>query len=1011
MIENKIEHKTEIKDDQLWRQLKTIPAFRAVLRAVEARFYHQVELAEPILDLGCGDGHFAEMTFDKPLNVGIDPWWGPLQKAKKSGMYDDLVYGMGNDMPFPDESFATVISNSVLEHIPDIQPVLNESSRVLGENGRLVITMPSHYFTEYMGGAAFFEKLGATGLAERYRRFFNAISRHAHTDPPEVWAERLAKAGFEIERWQYYFSKEALRALEIGHAQGLPSALIHAVTGHWVVAPWKSSLQRTERWLRPFYEEPFNLDEGAYMLIIARKRARGPIDAPLPKPQPFSVETMLARETQLLGIAANDAQPPMVADSNFTVEDVMEEETAVSSSLDTPPTFEPETAPPKSRLNILNYVLLLTSLLAAVVGQTMFGSNALDPSHGFGWIVFSAVPLLFLGWRTGVFQMPDLPKIQLPSIGKLPRRRLLVLLSLLLALFAQRVVSNPGSERPFLAFLLWFTAIGVAGYALLSPQTAANTTDQTADDTLAKWAVPLLFFLAAFTVRVINLSEHPFILNGIEASLGLDVLRISHGTLQNPFATGWLGNPTLPSFVMAIPVKILGPSVFSIRFWSPLIGAITVAVAYLIGKRLYGREVGIVTAVLLTGSHFHLHYSRMGMSNIWDALLTLLALGITAVAWESTAENEPTFAKRRQWLAAGLLIGLNAYFFTSSHLLPIMLAVLLVWAVLFDRKGLRRNGSHVAAAAVLALVVALPQMLTYNNDPSIYMQRANELGIFPGQTDWLNTEAVRTAESTRTILVNQIWRGLLAFSGELDLSPAYRPLVPLLSFGPALFMVLGLITAVFRLRDLKYAMLVVWFVVTTLFAGAFLLDVPNSHRLVIVTPALSLLAGIALVTYGRFALSALPEDAVTRFQKGLLPVLVGVSLLFVVGDLVFYYGRFRVEHNFGDRNTEIADEVAGYLNDFTPNQWTTYFYGPPSMYTDFPTIPFLAPEFQRGYNLFDVEPNGELPSSSTANQLYIFLPERVEEMTQVQAQFPGGETKSFAGYYADPLFYVYQVEN
>ena len=283
-------------DDQLWKQLKSIPAFRGLLRAVEARFYQELDLAEPVLDLGCGDGHFARMTFDKPMAVGIDPWWGPLQKAQRSGMYDDLVFGMGNDMPFPDETFATVISNSVLEHIPDIQPVLNEASRVLQENGRLVITMPTHYFTAYMGGAAMLEKIGATGLAAKYRDFFNFISRHVHTDPPELWAERLAKAGFEIERWQYYFSKEALRALEWGHVQGVPSAIIHAITGHWIIAPWQSSLRRTERWLRPFYEEPFNPDEGAYMLIIARKKTNHAIEAPLPPAEPFNVEAMLAKE-------------------------------------------------------------------------------------------------------------------------------------------------------------------------------------------------------------------------------------------------------------------------------------------------------------------------------------------------------------------------------------------------------------------------------------------------------------------------------------------------------------------------------------------------------------------------------------------------------------------------------------------------------------------------------------------------------------------------------------------
>ena len=58
-------------DDLLWRQLKTIPAFRAILRAVESRFYFAVDLPGPTLDVGCGDGHFAQMTFDRRIDVHV----------------------------------------------------------------------------------------------------------------------------------------------------------------------------------------------------------------------------------------------------------------------------------------------------------------------------------------------------------------------------------------------------------------------------------------------------------------------------------------------------------------------------------------------------------------------------------------------------------------------------------------------------------------------------------------------------------------------------------------------------------------------------------------------------------------------------------------------------------------------------------------------------------------------------------------------------------------------------
>ena len=65
-----------------------------------------------VLDVGCGDGHFASVAFSDPLDAGLDPWWGPLMEARHRHSYHTLAQADGARMPYPDSFFASAISNS-----------------------------------------------------------------------------------------------------------------------------------------------------------------------------------------------------------------------------------------------------------------------------------------------------------------------------------------------------------------------------------------------------------------------------------------------------------------------------------------------------------------------------------------------------------------------------------------------------------------------------------------------------------------------------------------------------------------------------------------------------------------------------------------------------------------------------------------------------------------------------------------------------------------------------------
>ena len=86
--------------DFLFLHLQDLPYFRALIRGVEATYYQDFDLPAPVYDVGCGDGHFASLTFDQKIDVGLDPWHGPIHQAKKYGAYRGLVEADGASLPF-----------------------------------------------------------------------------------------------------------------------------------------------------------------------------------------------------------------------------------------------------------------------------------------------------------------------------------------------------------------------------------------------------------------------------------------------------------------------------------------------------------------------------------------------------------------------------------------------------------------------------------------------------------------------------------------------------------------------------------------------------------------------------------------------------------------------------------------------------------------------------------------------------------------------------------------------
>lgn len=107
-----------------------------------------LEPGEQVLDLGCGAGTdtlvAAQMVGPGGRVTGIDMTPEMLDKARASSAEltlenVELVQGEAESLPFPDASFDVIISNGVIDLIPDKEAAFSELFRVLRPGGRIQV--------------------------------------------------------------------------------------------------------------------------------------------------------------------------------------------------------------------------------------------------------------------------------------------------------------------------------------------------------------------------------------------------------------------------------------------------------------------------------------------------------------------------------------------------------------------------------------------------------------------------------------------------------------------------------------------------------------------------------------------------------------------------------------------------------------------------------------------------------------------------------------------------------
>jgi SAM-dependent methyltransferase len=227
----------KFNENILERYLSLAPIPLAFERFLEARIYQRHTFRRPILDIGSGEGLFAKMVFGEKIDTGIDPNPRELQRARAFDAYDELIECKGDAIEKPDGYYNTVFSNSVLEHIPDIEPVFREVHRLLTDRGKFFVTVPSQRFEEFTIANQALCAIGLRGLAGEYRSFFNRFWRHYHCYTPEGWKALAIRTGFSVNEIHTYGTKGICLLNDFLVPFSIISYVVKRLSNRWVLFP------------------------------------------------------------------------------------------------------------------------------------------------------------------------------------------------------------------------------------------------------------------------------------------------------------------------------------------------------------------------------------------------------------------------------------------------------------------------------------------------------------------------------------------------------------------------------------------------------------------------------------------------------------------------------------------------------------------------------------------------------------------------------------------------------
>ena len=214
----------------------------------------------------------------------------------------------------------------------------------------------------------------------------------------------------------------------------------------------------------------------------------------------------------------------------------------------------------------------------------------------------------------------------------------------------------------------------------------------------------VFILLIGFFLRVLWLDKYPAGFTPDEASQGYDAYSLLK-TGKDQWGKPWpltfrsFGDFKLPVYTyLTIPsVAAFDLNEFSSRLPSALLGTLAILTTYLVSCELFGWQVGLLSAALLTVSPWHLPLSR----GAFEANLTVFFASLGTWLFLRGL-------KQPKWLVfSALVFGINLFTYHSARVFTPLLGLSLLFIYKQELRGLLKSSKNQVLSALLVFSVLL----------------------------------------------------------------------------------------------------------------------------------------------------------------------------------------------------------------------------------------------------------------------------------------------------------------